>query len=698
MLSGEVAQAKVLVTYPYEVGTEGAVGLVQDPRTNALRNLRNTLAIIRATGGVAVPVRTDQTRTEWVRTGKQVWNTGGLVATPSAGAYVEQFDAVVMMSGGEQLAARAGQARAESLSLMRVQGAAARTGPAVPLLRLLDNSTLLLLGNQFHFVLAVDSSGVPRGDISLGSGGSSIPHFANDPRAPLPSAYVAGYTQAYDTGDMRKILFGAVGQGNGRSSNGITTGARVGCRYCDSMATAAPNDTLILWDRQYFADGSTFTNHASSISFCAAWGAGSADDSLTAATTPGVGRPATEGAWEVVLMGLAHLDSLSGHKVLGNKIIRIAPIVYGGLARGPRHSWNWNKTQGIFTEDTTAFYAYLDSIQALGIPITFAVNVDSATAYARDVIKLKSINKARFTPQIWDGVDDSTATLPFFPTDVFGRYKKRAAVGDSMNHALFNGGSDNSIAWSARRALIMCDSVFGNRTSRIAVAPADDWSPVQVTGADAGGTGIDSVMYALQLAGYKGVVADAQDPDANASKTGSGPSRTNPRGYYNRQTLYNSSRIAALKGFKILTHSGFNVEGGRGQLRWSNAGARDSSTTGGGTFIPYVELGRLWGAALLDYDESYDNFSYDGQTGVCLNGAANIDYKLTDRTTFPYQVQHGSIYRLSCADLSGKQTADLVPAATCYHVLKAAANAMYIINKLAGRTVVQFDYPDNVQP
>jgi hypothetical protein len=59
-------------------------------------------------------------------------------------------------------------------------------------------------------------------------------------------------------------------------------------------------------------------------------------------------------------------------------------------------------------------------------------------------------------------------------------------------------------------------------------------------------------------------------------------------------------------------------------------------------------------------------------------------------------VVHGNIYRLDCADLSGLPSGP--PALVGYWVLRDAKRAMDVINKLAGRTVVAFAYPDDVTP
>lgn len=690
-----MAHAKSLIIHPYNP-VQGGQLYFDEARINTTRNIRLVESIIRATGGDYRTVMTTESRTEWARTGQQVWNPG------KPGAYVEPFDAVILL-GSTIISVSAGQVRGDSLTRMTLQGDATRTTAAVPSMMIRDNACVLANQEAVEgWSSNADSSGVNGTDIGPGKSA----YMNGETNAFLTHAYTVGGTGAYDTGDMRKILFGRFSNHDIRGSADDDGGISA-CTWCDSLASYAETDTLLLWDRQY----GTRLGQASTMSFLSAYGAGSAADSMANADAL-YPRPATEGDFALLLAGLAHLDSLSGGGVLGSKVIRIAPVVYGGLARGERHAWKSpGSAQGIFNPDTASFYAILDSLDALGIPVTFAVNVDSAASYERDIIKLKSVRMARFTPQIWNGVSDSSKAggqnALYRPVDVFGRYRKRAAVGDSVMHTVPT--SDSSIATLARSARRMCDSLFAGRTSTVLAAPDDDWSPKQITGTDRGGTGIDSVLYALQLAGFSGIIVDAQDPNASALKR-HGPSSTNPRGYYNVQQRYRKRLDGAASGspstyagggkidFKLLAHTGYNIMGGRAQSITYD----DSTATGSGPGIIYKELSRVWSGALLEYDDSYDTWPDDlvappppDKWGWADRAERKVD--LTEGQSGKQKpVKRGNIYRLSCSELSGKPGGP--PAATGYHVLKALRNAMITINKLAGRTVVTFSYPEDIEP
>lgn len=694
ILLGSVAQAKSLLAYSKIGNAIEASG--PGATTQQQRNVRILLNIIRTTGGSVDAINSSLDMTEPFRAGRRP-----LTGATNSGPDTLQYDATIFL-GGRVVTVSAGQVRPDSLTLLSIQGASARVKPAVPMLFMRDNVPAVSGVTGAEWATTTSCSLGVTGVANQANGLAF--HFAGDHNVSLTHAYVESATGIYETGDLRRILYGTVPASEYRVSlTDKSTGRALPCKQCDSLQSYAAVDTLLMWDRQY----NTLLGQASTITFVNPFGAGSAADS--SANANGTPNPATEGDFTLMLCGLAHLDSLSGHKVFGDKVIRIAPVIYGGLSRQQRGS-SWRtpgSPQGIDPSDTAAFYATLDSIKSYpGMKVTFAINVDSASTYARDLIKMKQIGQAKFTPQVWNGcylpssgTDTSSAgklNQFYQPTDVFGRFRKRAAVGDSVMHTVL--GADTSICALLTRARQMCDSLTG-RTSRIAVAPDDDWSPLQITGADAGGTGIDSVLYAIKLAGFAGVVSNGQDPDCGASKVSSGPSKTNPRGYYQTQTKYTSAKIPQLVGFKLLTHSGYGLEGDIRQMAGTKSagGGIDSSTTALPVGLIYQDLARLWSGALLDVDNSYDTWAYDDPGGSGIRGWDDIAMRKVDRTQAAVgrPVVRGNVFRLSCSDLSGDPN---FPSRRLWHVLKSAYNACQIINKLAGRTVVVFSYPEDIDP
>ena len=679
MLSGQVASAKSLIVYPYNANNTTDLRRGKQQGKHSLYMLQS---ILRTTGAEFSAVSSRDSRTEWFRTGKQVWGLG-------AGAYVEQFDASIALMHAA-VSTFAGQVRPDSLSRSVVQGGSDRSDSAVPALIIRSSENALGGEPPPTWGSSIDSTG-----ITETTGGGGLLMYQNGQTQPwieqLPVLYGIGLVD--DGANLRPIIYGRGAQvaniGSSRAD-----GATIACKWCDSIPSFTASDTLALWDKFWGSNGKGLAQ-ATTITYAMHSGLGPIADSAD-----GVEQPAAEGDMVLLLAALAHLDSLvrasstTGGKVLGDKVIQVAPVVYGGLARGERHAWKSpGSAQGIFGADTSGHYAILDSLDALGIPIVFAINPDSVASYERDLIKMKQVRRARFTPQIWNGISDSTKAggqdALYRPVDVIGRYRSRIAIGDDSGL-----GADSSIKTLAKSSLRMVDSLVGrDRTSRFFVAPDDDWSPKNVWGVSGMPTKvhIDSVMLALQQAGFQGVVADGQDPEANASKR-EGTSATNPRGFYNQQQSYNSSRIG-LKNFRILTHSGYMILGGESQV-----GIGADSTTQNSAYLTYSRaLSRLFVGALMDFDENYDLWKYDG-----FSAYDNISERRVDRVRAGQQraVVRGNVYRLSMADLSGVNYGGPggAPAANGYWVLKYAKNAMDTINRLAGRTVIRFAYPEDIEP
>lgn len=693
MLAGDVAWAHVQIIRP-DYTKNDLVAEVPAER-QAKRNLRLVESIIRATGGTFETRFSTETRTDWMRRGIFVVNPGTAGADTSF-----DIDATISMYVTRPINI-SGMARPDSLVRALLQSQRGNIPQSTkPILMVRDNTCPITASEGAASLFGtLDSAGYKQYD----EGAGKVVYRAGRPPGFLTHSYMVGATDGYDTGDKRDILFSRYQNYVNRGSKSETGSGRVACSWCDSIPSYAASDTVILWERQF----DSYIPYASRMVFVMGWGAGAFEDSISDdGITSNGGFAGTEGEFPVLLAALAHLDSIvratstSGGSVLGDKQIKIAPVIYGGLARGERHAWKSpGSAQGILASDTSVFYAGLDSLRSLGIPVTFAINPDSAASYARDLIKMKENPFARFAPQVWNGVSDTSKAggqNPYYrPVDVFGRYRARAAVGDESGL-----GSDSSIAGLAKSSLRLVDSLVGRaRVSPTAVAPDDDWSPLNVDGVLKGSdrVPIDSVLYALRLAGFSSVISDGNDPDASAFKR-HGPSATNPRGYYQKQQKYSLKKFC-VDDINILSHAGYAITGGSRQM---SAGATsfpdDSSTTTGGAGIIYKEIARAWTGALMGHDNSYDTWGYDGN--IINYDRLDIDYRRADHLNSRFDpglgIQGGNIFRLSCADLSGVPNGP--PALNGFHALKAIKAAMDIVNWKAGRTIVRFCYPEDIEP
>lgn len=667
------AEARVLIVTPRPSGGELTDALAFPSIVNRERNRRLLGGLISSTGAEYTSVFNTQTRTEWLRLGQHVWNSG------TSAAHVEQFDAVIWL--GLFTAAADGRARPDSV----IRTSSARPGPRVPFIWMFDNAPALSSTEVVQSMGPADSCGTNN---AISATGKIIADVSGIKTPGGAGWTTMAYTAALDvagssaTSVVRPLL---LGRGNGYYQSEATG---VPCRWCDSTGVTvgqdATRDTAYLIKRTY----PTIPASAPVI-VASPWGGGAPGDSTSGLTGP------AEGDISIMFSALAVADSfvrgitdktnpIYGHQVLGDKQIVMAPVVGSVASRGKRKGAN-----GIFPPDTSAYYAIIDSVAKYGWPVTVAYNPDSADTYARDLIKWRRTN-AHYAPQVWTGVRDTTAAFGALSrhnlVDVLGRWRKRVAIGSDSVNCVTCG--DTSLVSLLRWQLAKADSTFGrSRVSRVVVAPEDDWSPLGTAGASPNPVA-DSVFMAMVQAGYTGVVSDAQDPDARGGKS-TPPASTNPRGFYNTQRVY---RSATVPWFNILCHSGFPLMGGRAQ--YSTCSDSVAPYDSGAVGIHYQELWRAWMASTQRYDDSADNLVLDN---VGTNNPwpywVNNHMRLLDHRE---PVRHGNVVMFNASDFSGVPNGP--PAANGYHVLKSLGTSFGAINRFAGRTIVRFGYLDEVAP
>lgn len=662
-----VAEAKVLVVYREYDNTAGTY----ERKVQSQRTIRLVTQTLKTLGVDYKMARANIVKTEFARTGTMVWNYG------TSGAYTETFDAVIHIPVGMGTTVQnaAGECRPDSILLT------ARGGPTVPQLYVADNAITTAGTTTFMASTACCTTGVANAQSIItppaGQGG-----FQNGTTTPMIfGAYVAGWPLAkpHSSGLRKHIIARYV-------AYAIRPNHIHDFAWADSMDfTVASTDSVLMWEIPF-----TNITGAKPVVVCGIGGGGAAADSLYDAAVVDY-RPVTENDVSVLLMGLARIDSIAGGAVLGkNKLpLQIALTIDNALSRGKR-----NGPGGILPSDTSAYYATLDSIAALDVPVTFGVNADPDTiaAYERDVIKLKSIPKARFTPQIMSGVDSSTAMLEGNassrrPLDVLGRFRRRAAYGDGSKV-----GADTSVYGLLMRARHYSDSTFGaNRASRTILPPKDDWSPKNLTNGQSS-PGLDSLFWAFKKAGFKAVRTNVQHRDAKA-----GYIRANPLGYYGEQMVA-TGKVGTAESdpdsnkyqMKLVGHSGYSISSRRQGVVGNDSTA--AHTTGFHGTI-YVELARMWYGATQDYDKSYDWSPYDYFTlsSYVSGGWIDVDLPSADKV---YAARRSNVKVWHASDFSG--TPNGPPALVGWWAMKSIVNAAKTINRLAGRTIVGFCYPEDI--
>jgi len=703
MLVG-AADARTLIVVPKRPFDSGGGGettsLMQlDRNLDALNDLLKSMG---ADGNYLLmpqaAITTEMARTGLVyfkRTSTWGWDANG----PS-----EQFDGVICPSyPGSSAQTYFATCRWDSMTRV------ARGGPLVPHLYLLDNVTALRTSEDNIFKASAAtrcSVGVAEDAQKVTTSGAQSFYMVEKPSVRwIPHTYTNAFPISGMTvpGGIRKLL--------ALSTNGLSQYAYPKqCQWPDSLPFySATSETVVVWDRQWAGLASCPT--AKTMTFCTWFGNGVLSDTLFNNTIVGFTDGKAEGELSVLRFGLAHFDSLIGGRLFTKEPAVRGIVVEAAVSRGLRR---W--TGGIAPGDTSAFYSSLDSLAAWNVPVTFAANVssDSATTYARDIIKLRQVTSARFTPYSTCGVFDTSATSIGAGlgktsntrwVDPWGRWRRRVFVGD------FNTWSDTSIATMAKRQIAACDSIFGRPTVRVMVPPNDEWSPgiwgetQPYIAKKHSRLYADSMMYALSRGGFIGVLANGQSDECNLSVS-SGAGYTNPRGYIGRQGWYrpkfngtatSSSGVVSYAGatmdpFMVLRHWGGTM--GLGKEQVSQWGDSTSAATQGAWSYLGATLDRANGSFWCDKWYNSDIW-YDTGTYITANfwtTYQNVVWPTIDVLTKP---ERSHVLRLFCSDLSGNPTN---PARTGLHVIRSLQQSFTATNLAAGRTLVRLGYLDEVRP
>ena len=670
------ASAKVLiVNNAPNVGSD-ASDLMAAGRAWEVRRLTQ---ILDATGASYAIVGPRLAKTEFVRSGQMVWGYG------APGAYAEQFDAVIHVGYGT--GPTGGPYRPDSMLKGHKAAEAIGTGttlaPSVPQLFLGETIAFALGGVAVTWDDATAAGQCTTGVTNSLGGTLPVPTVSSNQM--MAGLYQVGsperwMTSSYVGGWLRNSTAPAGGF-RAHISRATTLNleirhkqAGVFCSDCDSLVQSDTPDTLVMWERLM-----TNVTGASPVVFAWATGAAPCQDSSGVFYEPCEGEPT------VLLSALARLDSLSGGNVLGPKPIRWALTIDGGFSRSGRRN-----SGGVFDADSASLKATIDSLQALNIPAVLGVNIDSVASYPSEKGWWTKWRKLRYTPQTRYGLDSAAAGLAnasyLKPADPWGRWRQRLAYRNTD----CTGAADTSVNCLLARSRFILDSIpeFKGKLSTFALPPDDDWTPINRFR----GSGPDSVLYAMKLAGFAGVRVNAQE----APNLAYGPNRTtNPRGWYGRQAWQN----AFGEQVKLLAHSGYSIAGSalQSDVRSDSAAPyyKAAAVTYAWVSIPAYELQRIWGAGL--YESYHDrDFMTDFQTDTGADADApwnNVNKPLVDQIV---GIRHGNIIRMSAQEFAGNPAGPATRPG--WWTVKSMAHAMRVVNRLANRNVVEFAYPEQITP
>lgn len=280
------------------------------------------------------------------------------------------------------------------------------------------------------------------------------------------------------------------------------------------------------------------------------------------------------------------------------------------------------------------------------------------------------VAKARFSPQGRLGVDSTAAgngnANSYQVRDPFRRYRNaNVAVGVAGRAA-----GDTSLYALLNYSILRGDSLWGGRSSRFALPVDDDWSPYNLRG-DQAGTTVDSVLYAYRKAGYRGIRINGAWAEGRPNKT-----RNNPRGYIaeqgNYRIRYGTTEVG--DNFKLLAHNGSSTFGSV-----SIVSATDSTAPAGdqGSSATWSAQLRFW-RGLFGYYPVQEGADGENATG---------------------ETQRCRIFRISAQELAGASTDTWKSTQRPgWWALKQVVTPIRIMNRLAGRSIMSVEYPENVDP
>lgn len=596
--------------------------------------------------------------------------------------------AVIIMDFSGQVLVASEAFSPESLTLSSYLTSGGRNGLAVPVLGVFSHS------GPGGFTEAVNSYIDRTGDTTglsgwaqTSSGDAAFMFGKTFGSWQPPGGYTNGMlvNATPPAGGLRKLI------GSSKYARSIYYGfGNYFCDWCDSVTTWG-SDTVFMWERPM-----SHISGSAPIVFARISGNGwPVSDSGVVSGDPGYPPPA-EVSYDMLVAGLARIDSLTGGEVFsrGKLPLRIAITIDDAFSyrrrRGPG---------GILRADSATFSATMDSLNSLGIPVTFGVNYDSMAAYPEWRRWLLKVNKARFAPQSRLGIRDSTGIVlgnssPNQFYDPLGKLRKRALVGPGNM-------ADTTYLSALQLGMCKVDSAFPGRLSRSLLPADDDYVPANISGR-AGAHYDDSLMYAISRAGIR--VVRFSNQFLHAHRGGSGRRYTDPIGIVRREGRYRNNIDG--KYLLFAGQNGYNLIGGEGQAVVYNdsvGAVGDSGVIGVDNWMNarlmtglFANQEDSWGNSDIQYS-SYEQFAV-----TKTQADVYLDNILPKQEVYQYLVKMRAAHcpKFTCSDFSGVSPAinqlTGAPARNGYWAIKGLVAWARSVNALAGRSVIEFVYPEDL--
>ena len=645
--------------------------------TNQLETLTR---ILDRFGSDYVIVSPSVAKTEFCRRGKVTYNFG------TAGAYADSVNWVIHLAFNGNKTTSFSSYRPESLT---VYSSTSRP-PSVPQLMFLEDS--FINENSTFANGATDSTWVDASG-ELAAGGGSGNHEGEGTSFPGDG----GTERWLETGFFPHYVKKS-GSPNGGMRVLLSTGANsyFSTMYISGQMTQAPDsvgtantDTMSVWEKlNLHASGDGYT--AARIIF-ASFGQVAGPDS-TSNLVAGVPNVTGQPNYPAILVALAHLDSLTGGDVFGSKRPGVGFVITHAGGRSDRRH-----PGGIFAADTSFLAASLDSLSALGARVVVAADPESLTANG-DIALWGRLAGARFTPFYRKGIDTtvvatSTDATSIAPLDIFGRYRNRTFVGDSLLH--FVAGSDKSIKAQLGYGRYALNTIYPGKLSKTLVAPDWDISPYHMRRGQ-NEHFVDSLWLAVKDARFSTIISSSLGRDSDPRYIAV------PVGWQSREERVRV-RLATDPSDK-LTRLNVAVHPVAGSTRFFGAAATDSTAPLSSAPAPNVAVAhtsRFWdgffGPSSATRGARWD--CYD-----CAGTDENVYLDTKDRI---YARNRGSVVALPAQWFGGgvmnigtayNATAQTYPTRPGFYVFKGIANVIKAVNRKAGRTVMTQGFPEDIDP
>ena len=447
--------------------------------------------------------------------------------------------------------------------------------------------------------------------------------------------------------------------------------ATASCRDCDSLYSRSNSpDTVIMWARYrsatetaplIFLDLSGATNEQPNIALFA--------------------------------KAVAMVDSVRG----GDVILKTKTTAFVVDAMFQTGTWNLTHTAGIDTAgvgmfcqadscDSVNVAATMDSLDALQVPITFAVDVDSmgivGISYQKRLIervRRRQVAIASYSGAYGGGALGASGNATSARIrDLFGHARARQIFRGTTAASFANdsgfrctgvsaaNGRDSSISCMLASAIVQCETMFPGKLSRVLMPPGGDWTPRHLSKRDH--SPLDSLLWLFHRMGFSGVVVQMMSPFGNADR-----SLADPNGPHGHRGLTQALPV------------------------------RDILAAGASTKQPIIGKFAVLASRGMDTIHPKDTWFMQSTHLVVEEVMPGLFdphwyYNSAGNVTFhPQHYIHGAmpVVRVKGQNLGGSGQGTY-PTRHAWRILKSVANQIWAINASAGREVIRIGTLDEV--